>query len=149
MTDPEVRLLRRRARLVMLWSLHSLLLLSGCDSKVECDSIETREAVLQFIANDSNNPLVNYAERNSTEPRDESSSGSSEADAAKSATKKPVYLLGQRMVTAEKSKDKRTLECSGPLSVTYGDLKATKEVNYTVQRSSDGKVSVSVTPFQF
>jgi hypothetical protein len=53
------------------------------------------------------------------------------------------------MVTTKTSKDKRTLECSGPLSVTYGDLMATKEVNFTVQRSSDGKVSVSVVPFQF
>ena len=127
--------------------LGSLLLLGGCDSKVECDSIETREAVLQFISNDSNNPLVNYAARNSTERRDET--GGPELDAAKSATTKPVYLLGQRMVTTKTSKDKRTLECSGPLSVTYGDLMATKEVNFTVQRSSDGKVSVSVTPFQF
>jgi hypothetical protein len=127
--------------------LGSLLLLGGCDSKVECDSIETREAVLQFISNDSNNPLVNYAARNSTERRDET--GSPELDAAKLATTKPVYLLGQRMVTTKTSKDKRTLECSGPLSVTYGDLMATKEVNFTVQQSSDGKVSVSVVPFQF
>jgi len=128
--------------------LGSLLLLGGCDSKVECDSIQTREAVLQFISNDSNNPLVDYAERNSTEPREEGSD-SPQSDAAKSATRKPVYLLGQRMVTNSTGKDKRTLECSGPLSVTYGDLMATKEVNFTVQRSSDGKVSVSVAPFQF
>lgn len=148
MINTGVRLLRRRAQSVILWSLSSLLLLGGCDGKVECDSIETREAVLQFISNDSNNPLVNYAERNSTEPREEGSN-SPQSDAAKAATKKPVYLLGQRMVAAKTSEDKRTLECSGPLSVTYGDLKATKEVNFTVQRSSDGKVSVSVAPFQF
>jgi hypothetical protein len=145
--DPSVRRLNRREQSLVLWSLSSLLLLAGCDSKVECDSIETREAVLQFILNDSNNPLVNYAARNATEPREGSSNPQS--DAAKSADSKPLYLLGQRIVTASTSKDKRTLECSGPLSVTYGDLKATKEVNFTVQRSSDGKVSVSVAPFQF
>ena len=116
-------------------------MLGGCESKVECDSIETREAVLQFVTNDSNNPLANFAERNSTEPK----AGSG----VKSANEKPIYLLGQRIVPISKGKDQRTLECSGPLSVTYGDLKATKEVNFTVQRSSDGRVSVSVAPFQF
>jgi hypothetical protein len=34
-----------------------------------------------------------------------------------------------------------------PLSVIYGDIKASKEVNFTVQQASDGKVSVSVAPF--
>jgi hypothetical protein len=145
--DANVRVLRWREPALVLSSLSFLLFLSGCVSQPECDSIETRQAVLQFISNDSDNPLVNYAERNSTEPKEGSSSPQS--DAAKSATTKPVYLLGQRIVTAKTSKDKRTLECSGPLSVTYGDLKATKEVNFTVQRSSDGTVSVSVVPFQF
>jgi hypothetical protein len=145
--DANVRLLRWREQSPASWIFASLLLLGGCDAKVECDSIETRQAVLQFVANDSNNPLVNYAERNSTEPREGSSDPQS--DAAKPATTKPVYLLGQRIVTSSTSKDKRTLECSGPLSVMFGDLKATKEVNFTVQRSSDGKVSVSVAPFQF
>jgi hypothetical protein len=132
---------RRREQSLLLSSFSFLLFLVGCESKVECDSIETREAVLQFVANDSNNPLANFAERNSTEPK--------EGSGAKSANEKPVYLMGQRIVTTKTGKDKRTLECSGPLSVTYGDLKATKEVNFTVQRSSDGKVSVSVAPFQF
>jgi hypothetical protein len=36
-----------------------------------------------------------------------------------------------------------------PLSVIYGDIKASKEVNFTVQQASDGKVSVLVAPFQF
>jgi hypothetical protein len=53
------------------------------------------------------------------------------------------------MVTTSTSKDKRTLQCSGGISVAVGDLKATKEINFTVQRSSDGKLSVSVAPFQF
>jgi hypothetical protein len=30
-----------------------------------------------------------------------------------------------------------------------GDAKASKEIEFTAQRSSDGKISVSVTPFQF
>jgi hypothetical protein len=30
-----------------------------------------------------------------------------------------------------------------------GETKAMKEVNFTVQQSSDGKITVSVVPFQF
>src|SRR5262245_15539560 len=105
-----------------------LILSSGCSAKPECDSIETRQAVLQFISDDKNNPLVDYAARNSS---------------AKSQNRegtKPLYQLGQRMVSTETSKDKSTLKCSGPLSVSVGDLKATKEVNFTVQQSAEGKL---------
>ena len=108
---------------------------SGCSAQPECDSIETRNAVLQFILDDHNNPLLDYAARNSTVKITEST--------------KPLYQLGQRMVTTSTSRDKQTLKCSGPLSVAVGDLKATKEVNFTVQQTSDGKLSVSVEPFQF
>jgi hypothetical protein len=94
--------------------------------------------VLQFVSSDSRNPLANYAANNSTENKDSSSK-----------TAKPRYLLGEKIVTTSTSKDKRTLECSGPISVIYGDIKASKEVNFTVQQASDGKVSVSVAPFQF
>ncbi len=34
-------------------------------------------------------------------------------------------------------------------SAVVGDIKATKEVTFAVQQSSDGKISVSVDPFQF
>ena len=37
---------------------------------------------------------------------------------------------------------------SGLISETVGGTKASKEINFTVQLS-DGKVAVSVTPFQF
>jgi len=62
---------------------------------------------------------------------------------------KPLYLLGEKIVTTSTSADKRTLKCSGSISVTVGDTKASKEVNFTVQQSSDGKIDVSVDPFQF
>jgi hypothetical protein len=61
----------------------------------------------------------------------------------------PQYVLGEKIVTTSTSKDKRTLTCSGALSVTVGDTKASKEVNFTVQQASDGKITVSVDPFQF
>jgi hypothetical protein len=35
------------------------------------------------------------------------------------------------------------------MSVSVGDTKATKEIEFSVQRSSDGKVSVAMVPFQF
>ena len=124
-----------RILLFAFWSFPLLVFSSGCSAQPECDSIETRDAVLHFISEDRNNPLLDYAARNST------------VESMKNA--QPLYQLGQRMVTTSTSRDKRTLRCSGPLSVAVGDLKATKEVNFTVQQSPDGKLSVSVEPFQF
>jgi hypothetical protein len=119
--------------LVVCLSVPLLAFSGSCSAQPECDSIETRDAVLHFISEDRNNPLLDYAAKNSTTKSKE----------------RPLYQLGQRMVTTSTSGDKRTLKCSGPLSVAVGDLKATKEVIYTVQQSPDGKLSVSVEPFQF
>jgi hypothetical protein len=124
------------------WSFPFLILLSGCDAKPECDSFETRNAVLQAISDDHNNPLVKYAAKNSTAASD----ASSESEKSK---QHPFYLLGEKIVTTSTSGDKRTLQCRGSISVTVGDTKASKEVNFTVQRSSDSKIAVSVSPFQF
>jgi hypothetical protein len=133
----------RSRRLLLCWSFPLLVLSGGCRAQPECDSIETRDAVLHFISEDRNNPLLDYAARNSTVNKDHT------AGATSSGSTAPLYHLGQRMVTTSTSKDKQTLRCSGPLSVSLGDLKATKEVNFTVQQSKDGKLSVSVEPFQF
>ena len=75
-----------------------------------------------------------------------SNNASSEADKSK---QQPLYVLGEKIVTTSTGENKRTLKCSGSMSVTVGDTKASKEVNFTVQQSSDGKISVSVAPFQF
>jgi len=131
-----------RKRPIVFWGFPFLILLSGCDAKPECDSFETRNAVLQAVSDDHNNALVKYAAKNSTMASDASS------EAAKSE-QQPLYLLGEKIVTTSTSEDKRTLKCSGSMSVTVGDTKASKEVNFTVQRSSDSKISVSVAPFQF
>jgi hypothetical protein len=117
-----------------------LILFGSCSPKVECDSPETRVSVLATMSNDHTNPLGNYAAKNSNVATEVEKSPISE-------TAKPFYRLGEKMVTTGKSKD--TLMCSGAISVTVGDTKASKEVNFTVQRSSDGKLSVSVAPFQF
>jgi hypothetical protein len=139
-----------RERSLLFWSFPLLIFLGGCDAKPECDSFETRSAVLQTVSDDHNNALVAYAARNSTALKEKSDNASSEAEkSAKSDSTKPRYRLGERMVTISTSADKRTLTCSGLISVTVGELKASKEVNFTVQQSSDGKVAVSVAPFQF
>jgi hypothetical protein len=62
---------------------------------------------------------------------------------------KPLYRLGETIVTRSTSKDRRTLACSGSISASVGDTRASKEIDFTVQQSADGKISVSVEPFQF
>jgi hypothetical protein len=118
--------------------------LGGCDAKPECDSFETRNAVLQTVSDDHNNALVEYAAKNSTIAK--SRDVIPEAEKSK---QKPLYVLGEKIVTTSTSENKRTLKCSGSMSVIVDDTKASKEVKFTVQQSSDGKITVSVAPFQF
>jgi hypothetical protein len=130
-------------RAIALWSLSCLICLSGCHGKPECDSFETRNAVLQTVSDDHNNALVKFAAKNSAMAKP--GGASREAD----NPKRPLYVLGEKIVTMSTSEDKRTLKCSGALSVALGDTKASKDVDFTVQQSSDGKISVSVDPFEF
>jgi hypothetical protein len=133
-----------------LWAAPLLIFLGGCNPKTECDTFETRNAVLKIISDDHSNPLGTYAAKESTEDKGNPGSTSPKAgQPANSESTKPLYRLGERIVTTSTSKDKRTLECSGAISATVGDTKAAKEVNFTVQQASDGKISVSVAPFQF
>jgi len=127
----------------IVW-LPTLIFLSGGGTKPECDSFETRNAVLQAVSDDHNNALVAYAAKNPNMAK--SSDARSEAEKSKQP---PLYLLGEKIVTTSASEDKRTLKCSGSMSVTVGDTKVSKEVDFTVQQSSDGKITVSVAPFQF
>jgi hypothetical protein len=133
-----------RKQPIVFWNFPLLMFLSGCAAKPECDSFVTRNAVLQAVSDDHNNALVEYAAKNPNMAK--SSDASSEAEKSK---QRPLYLLGEKIVTMSSSEDKRTLKCSGSISVTVGDTKASKEVNFTVQQSSDGKLTVSVAPFQF
>jgi hypothetical protein len=135
-----------RKRLLIVWSFPCLLLLGGCDDrpKPECDSFETRSAVLQTVSSDHGNHLVKFAAGHSDEAKSpDAGSATAKPD------QQPLYTLGEKMITQSTSDNKRTLKCSGALSVTVGEAKATKEVNFTVQQASDGKTAVSVEPFQF
>jgi hypothetical protein len=135
-----------RKRPIVFWSFPFLIFLSGCDAKPECDNFETRNAVLKTVSDDHNNALVEYAAKNPNMAK--SSDASSEAEKSK---QQPLYLLGEKIITRSTSENenKRTLKCSGSISVTVGDTKASKEIDFTVQQSSDGKITVSVAPFQF
>jgi hypothetical protein len=135
-----------RERSLVIGSFPLLILLGGCSARPECDSIETRNAVLQIVSNDHRNPLVTYAAKNSNANREDNSEA---AKSANSEREKPLYLLGEKIVTTSTSQDKRTLKCSGAISATVGDTKASKELTFTVQQPADGKLSVSVDPFQF
>ncbi|MBR0823000.1 hypothetical protein [Bradyrhizobium liaoningense] len=123
-------------RLHLFCSVPIFLFLASCDAKPECDSPETRKAILDIVSDDHRNPLVEFAARNSTAK-------------VSLENNKPLYLLGEKIVTTSSSNQKRTLQCSGAISVTVGDVKASKEIEFSVQKSGDGKLSVSVTPFQF
>ena len=137
-------LMPRFAKSLVSWSFPLLFVSSGSIAAPECDSIESRKAVLQFVLGDGNNPLGTYAAKNSTAGK---TSAAAKPQIPKSET--PLYQLGQKIVTTSTSKDKLTVKCSGGISAAVGDIKATKEITFTVQQSSDGNISVSVDPFQF
>ena len=143
-------MLHFRERSLALWSFSVLIFLSGCGPQVECDSPETRSAVLKIVADDHRNALGVYAARNSNVAKEEAPNAGSEVkNSSNSDSAKPLYLLGEKIATTSTSEDARTRTCSGSISVIVGDTKASKEVNFTVQKQSNGKVSVSVEPFQF
>ena len=128
---------------VVFWGLPCLIFFSGCSANaLECDAFETRNAVLKTVSDDHNNALVKYAAQNPNMAK-------SRGTGPEVESQKPLYLLSDKVVTTSTSNDKRTLTCRGSISVTVGDTKASKEVNFTVQQLPDGKISVSVDPFQF
>jgi hypothetical protein len=132
-----------RKRPIAFWSFPFLFFLIGCDAKPECDSFETRNAVLKTISDDHQNALAEFAAK-----RSNATKSSDESPEAEKSRQQPLYVLGEKIVTTSTSADKQTLKCSGSISATVGDTKASKEVNFTVQQS-DGKITVSVDPFQF
>jgi hypothetical protein len=137
-------------RSVALSSFFLLAAIGVVRAEPQCDSFETRNAVLHSISDDHSNPLAAFAAKNFNENADGSKkSGADAAKSTNSESEKPSYLLGEKIVTTSTSQDKQTLTCSGAISATVGDTKASKEVNFTVQQTADGKISVSVAPFQF
>jgi hypothetical protein len=142
-----------RERRTVLWSLPVLLLLSGCDGTgPECDSQDTRNSVVNIISSDSNNALVNYAAKNSSVVEARVNKATTEAERLaiwETARQGASYRLGDAISTNSKSRDRRAVTCSGLLSATVEDATAQKQVDFKVEQTPDGNVSVSVSPFQF
>ena len=130
-----------------------LLLLSGCGAAdPDCNSADSRASVIKAISGDSNNALVDYAVKNSEALKKKVDASSTEADKstiAANARKDAVYRLSDQITTSSKSKDKRTVTCSGTMFATVeGDI-VQKQVDFRVEQTPDGQHSVSVSPFQF
>ena len=83
-----------------------LVLLGGCEARPECDSPETRSAVLDAVANDHNNALGEYAANNSTTASDASKK-------AETSRRQPIYVLGEKLVTISTTDHKQTLQRRG------------------------------------
>jgi hypothetical protein len=138
-------------RPTVLWCLPALLLLSNCgQTGPECDTLDARNSVLKIVTGDSNNALVDYAAKNSSAVEARVSHASTEAEksaiwdrARQSASYKLDDTIGMN------SRSKRAASCSGLLYATVEDATAEKQVDFKVEQAPDGKVSVSVTPFQF
>jgi hypothetical protein len=140
-----------RKRRTVLWSVPALLLLSSCgETEPECDTVDARNSVLKIVSDDSNNALVSYAAKNSSAVEARMNSAPTEAE--KSAVWDEVrrgasYRLDETIST--NSRSRRAVTCSGLLYATIADATAQKQVDFKVEQAADGKVSVSVSPFQF
>jgi hypothetical protein len=141
----------RKPQSLALCCFPVLLALSGCgESGPECGSLEARNAVVRIVADNQNNPLVNFVVENSSSVA-ELVSGAN-ADAEKSAIRQQakqgaIYFLDDTIVM--NSRSARAAICTGLLGVRVGDTTAQKEVEFKVEQTADGKTSVSVQPFLF
>jgi hypothetical protein len=149
-TSPEDAVRKRQK---VFWSLPILLLLSGCGrAGPECDMSDTRDSVVKIVSSDSNNALAKYAAKNSSPVEAAVNNAITEAEKSgilERATQGASYLLGDAINTNSQSKDGRVVSCSGLLSATVDDATAQKQVDFKVEKTPDGKMSVSVSPFQF
>jgi hypothetical protein len=143
----------RKKQPLALWWFSVLLLLNGCGgAEPECDSLDTHNSVVKIISDDSNNALVNYAVNNSSSVAAMVSNTNTEAEKLaiwEKARQGAVYRLDDRILTNSRNRSTRAVTCSGLLYVTVGDTIAQKQVDFKVERTTDGKMSVSVDPFLF
>jgi hypothetical protein len=143
----------RKTQLLALWWFSALLLLNGCgEAEPECDSPDTHYSVVKIISDDSHNALVDYAVKNSSSVAAMVSDTNTEAEKLaiwEKARQGAVYRLDDTILTNSRNRATRTVTCSGLLYVTVGDTIAQKQVDFKVERTTDGKMSVSVDPFLF
>jgi hypothetical protein len=79
--DQEESMNYFRDRQTVLLSLPALLLLSGCGGAgPECESSDTRNAVVEIVSGDSNYALADYAAKNSSAVQARVNNASTEAE---------------------------------------------------------------------
>ena len=114
--------------------------------------MDTRNTVVKIVSDDSNNALVNYAVKNSSAVAAMVSHMNTEAEKLaiwEKARQGAAYRLDDTIRTNSRSRAKRAVTCTGLLYVTVEDATAEKEVEFSVEQTVDGKMSISVSPFQF
>ena len=143
-----------KKQFLILGCFTGLILLSGC-GKAEpevCGSLEIRNSIVESIANDPNNALVNYAAKNSNAVA--AMVGDTNVEAEKltileNAKRGAVYTLDDTIVAKSKDRATHSVTCIGFLDVTVADTTAQKELEFRVEQTRDGKMLVSVNPFLF
>jgi hypothetical protein len=106
----------------------------------------------KVISDDSNNALVNYAAKNSSSIAAMVSNANTEVEKLailEKARQDAAYRLDDTIRTNSINKAKRAVTCTGLLYATVDDTTAQKEVDFKVEQTADGKISISVSPFQF
>src|ERR1700688_1629987 len=141
----------RKQQPSFLWCFPALLLLSGCgETGPECGSVDARSSVVRIVADNRNNPLLDYAAKNSDAVDEQVSRANSEAEKSailEKAKQDATYSLDETIVM--NSRTARAAACTGLLYVKVGDTVAQKEVEFKVEQTADGKISVSVSPLVF
>ena len=142
-----------KALFLVLGYFSILLSLSGCGgAEPECDSSESRTSVVKTIADDNNNALVNYAANNSSVVAAMVGSANAEGDRLmilETAKRGAVYKLDDTIRMNSKNRAAHVVTCSGILDVTVADTTAEKQVDFRVEQTADGKMTVLVDPFLF
>jgi hypothetical protein len=143
----------RKKQPLALWCCSVLLLLNGCGgAEPECGSLDTQTSVVKVISDDSNNALVEFAAKNSNSVTAMMNNTNTEAEKLailEKAQQGAAYRLDDTILTNSRNWATRAVTCSGLLYVTVGDTTAQKQVDFRVERTADGKMSVSVDPFLF
>jgi hypothetical protein len=140
-----------RERQAAIWSLPVFYVLSACGAaEPDCNSADARASVIKTVSGNSNNALVDYAVNTSSALKTQLDAASTEADKSailEKVRRSAVYRLSDKITT--NSKDARAVTCSGTMFATVEGETVQKMLDFKVEQEPDGKLSVSVSPFQF
>jgi hypothetical protein len=140
-----------RGRQAALSCAPVLLLLTGCGgTEPDCNAPEARASVIKTVSGNSDNALVKYAINTSDALKAQLIAASTEADKSAlldKAKKSAVYRLSDAVIT--NNKEARGATCSGTMLVTVEGETVQKMLDYRVDQGEDGKLAVSVSPFEF